>query len=174
MSLLPTAVDTQLSAKDVEAARNAILAASVKIQPTVGFSAVPLPPRLTDEQKAVFHAAQKEYENMEWAELHFSASTIKNMRIKVPKEVDSRLLLCRMMMATEADFSASYHDAVKHLKLDVLNGDLYTCLALLKLGEYDVIGCASLLSLAELCPSYHPDCFRLAQDKLRITKSTGT
>lgn len=174
MSHLPTALDTQLSEKDVEAARKAVLEASAKGQRKTGFATIPLPPRLTEAQKAEFLTSQMLYENMEWGKLVPVLLEMKEWRVKVPKEVESRLLLCNMMLATQTETASSYRDAVKQLKLDASNGDLYIGMALLKLGEYNVVDCASLLALAELCMTYHPNGLRLAHDKLRLLKATCT
>lgn len=174
MSLLPTALDTRLSEKDIDAARKAILAASGPNRSENGYATIALPLRLTADQKTVFHDAQKCYENMEWPYLQAALMEMKNWRVKLPKQIESRLLLSQMMTSTETTLATTYHDAAAHLKLDVANGDLYIGMALLKVGEYDVADCASLLTLAELCPSSHPGCLRLAHEKLRLLKLTCT
>lgn len=181
MSFLPTAIGTQLSEKDVSAAVSAIGAARDTPQPLQvphnGFPTIPLLGPLTDNQQKAVKVAQAKYENMEWSEVLKDLTVIKKRRFEKPKQVESRLLFCRMMLATPSDAASLYHDVVKYLPLDVLNGDLYVGLALLKLYESPnphTIDCATLLLLAATCCSYHPGCMRMAREKQQIYLYVGT
>lgn len=173
MSHLPSAIDSVLTVNDVEKAKKAIIEASASIPRVEGFPTLPLPLRPSSELKEGLPMLQKVYENMEWATAFVNLTEVLKMPFKFSQRYNSRLLFCDVLVA-ETEPAILYRNLVAQLKLDGANGDLYIGMALLKLNEHNLIDCAFLLDLAELCPIYHPNCLKLGRDKMEWITSACT
>lgn len=171
MSRLPSALGTVLTGRDVEAAKAEILEALAKSS-TKNASKALAPSKLWPA--AYLDHLEQLYDNMEWSNLVNMLYVAQQDGRKLPPQLQARKLFATLLGSTEPLLSRSYRDAIDFLKSEVTNGDLYVGLALAKLNHFNVVDCASLLSLAELCPSYHARFFRLAQDKLSQSLSSST
>lgn len=171
MSRLPSSLGTALTEKDVEAAKSELLQALAKPSSKTTSKAL-VPSKMWPAE--YLDALELCYDNMEWSRLVTALDEGVSSGKKLNKQLEARKHLATLLCSIDPFLTTAYRDTIQFLRSDVTNGDLYVGLALAKLNHFDVVDCASLLSLAELCPSYHAQCFRLAQDKLALTLSSST
>ena len=166
MSYLPSAIDTPLTEKDIEDAKSRIVEALAKL--SRGNAPKPLAPSKVWNAETLAQLDDL-YENMEWITIASALSEAQPGASKLPKQLEARMRFTVLMSSDEDDLVAAYRNAVQNLKSDVTYGDMYIGLGLAKLNHFDVVDCASLLSLASLCPNHHKRALQFAQDKLAWT-----
>lgn len=171
MSRLPSALDTPLTEKDVETAKSDILEALAKL--SRGNPPKPLAPS-QQWPSDVLRSIEMLYDNMEWPCIASALSDPQYATSKLPKQIEARKLFTVIMIAYGDALAPAYRHVVQYLKTDVTCGDMYIGLALAKLDVFDVVDCASLLSLASLCTNHHKRALQFAQDKLAWIIKTST
>lgn len=175
MSLLPTNIDARITQDHIDATKRVIetaLAAKLE-KPQAGYPKIVPTNRLNELSTEALAALQKTYECSDWYALHTGLSDNTVVRSIQSKDLAVRKLLAGCLMRPRGQESEHYKNMMHLQRAYPTNGDIYIALAALKMNSLPD-DAETLLQLAELCQSFHPDLLPLIRDKAAWMKMLRT